>query len=154
MRALPCLAMSPRVMVDPNIAGTFLCRHRAPHKKSGWTFPSNRFSFACHEMSGAAAAAALGHLHAADRLVLPAVHAFDEVCVALPVAVALKGCASHRNSSLFSFRQDRAVGSGLFSLPTAHQCVRKTINIPPPLHKPDNCTLSYTSFAVKTDGKN
>jgi hypothetical protein len=85
---------------------------------------------------------------------LPAVHAFDEVCVALPVAVALTGSASHRISSPFIFRQERAVGSGLFSLPTAHQRVRKTLNILPSLHKPDNCKRSYTSCPAKTGGKN
>jgi len=66
---------------------------------------SDRFLLSFFRLSGAAAAAALDHLHTADRFMLPTVHAFEEVRVALPVAVVLAGFASHQNSSPFLFWQ-------------------------------------------------
>ena len=54
---------------------------------------SDRFLLSFFRLSGAAAATALGHFHAADRFMLPALDAFEKAGVALPVAVALAGFA-------------------------------------------------------------
>lgn len=126
------------------LTGTFL---GFGYRKSGGAFPSSRFFMAGPSYSGAAATAALGHFHAADRFMLPAVHALKEVCIALSVAVALAGFALHSNSSLFIFWHERAGRLGSFALSAAHQPVRR--NHKHPSHVAQAGYFQETIIAIK-----